>query len=655
MQRPAYAAVTAKPLDGSPEKGSLVRRLNIGPRLTLCFALIIAAMLAGNVVLLWQFQRARVGADRLSQVDHGLIVVLQAHTSLMSFYERVDALAHSQDTAGLVREAERLHAALLEDSRRRKEALGRLPSDAGVGLKVLPTLEAIEGALPEQLERITALANAKDWDAVRQRLARQVRPLETRIAELADSMDRDVSEERARASETIREAQRRILLIAPVTALLTLAFAALLGMGITRSITTPLGSLVEASNALGGGQFQHRVPIAGTDELARLGQAFNNTAGTLRGLYEAVSTREAYLAEAQRLSQTGSFGWNLATGELAWSDETYRIFEYSRSVTPTIEMVFQRTHPDDLGRVRRLVERISSGGTDWDVEHRLRMPGGAVKHVRAVAHAIQDSSGQLRFVGAVTDLTERKRSEEALRETQATLARVMRVTTLAEMAASIAHEVNQPLAAAVTDSKTCVRWLARDLPNVEEARAAAGRSARAATRAAEIIKRVRVLFKRETSQREPVDVNDVVGEIIHLMRNEAERNSVSIRAELASDLPKLPADRVQLQQVLMNLMGNGIEAMKGMHRPGELTLRSQRTDDGGLLVSVRDTGVGLGTGGADQIFQAFFTTKPEGTGMGLAISRSIIESHGGRLWAVGNEEGGATFSFTLPRGGDTPE
>lgn len=329
MQRPASAAHTAKAPDDPPETVSLVRRLNIGPRLTLCFGLIIAAMLAGNGVLLWQFQRARAGADRLSHVDHGLIVVLQAHTSLMSFYERLDALAHSQDTSGLLHEAELLQAALLENSRRTSEAFGRLQPDAGVGRRVLPTLGAIQGALPEQLERITALANAKDWDAVRQRLARQVRPLESRIAELADSMDREVSEERARASEIIRQAQRRILLIASTTAVLTLAFAALLGLGITRSITRPLGSLVEASGALGRGEFQHRVSIAGTDELARLGQVFNSAAGTLRSLYEAVSTREAYLAEAQRLSQTGSFGWNLATGELAWSEETFRIFEYS--------------------------------------------------------------------------------------------------------------------------------------------------------------------------------------------------------------------------------------------------------------------------------------------------------------------------------------
>jgi PAS domain S-box-containing protein len=633
---------------GTSADGARARQLNIGPRLTLCFVLIIAAMLAGNGVLLWQFQRARVAADRMSQADQELILVLQAHTSLMSFYEKVDALAQSRDTAGLVGETERLHAALLEDSRRRREAFGRLDPDAGANSTAASTLEVIQGALPEQLERITALARVKDWDGVRLRLARQVRPLESRVAALAESMDREVGEQRARAAEDIRQRRRRVFLSVPITAMLTLAFAGLLGLAITRSITGPLGRLVEASKALGRGEFQHRVPIDGTDELARLGQAFNDTAGMLRDLYAEVATREAYLAEAQRLSQTGSFGWNLATGELVWSDETFRIFGYSPAVRPTIELVVQRTHPDDVEPVRRLIERVTAGGTDWDIEHRLRMPDGAVKHVRAVAHAMRDSSGELRFVGAVTDLTARKQDEEALRQAHATLAHVTRVTSLGEMTVSIAHEVNQPLAAAITDSNTCLRWLAREPPQIEEARAAAARSLKAATRAADIIKRIRVLFKRGTPHRGRVDVNEAVREMMMLMRNEAERASVSIRAELPPDLPRASADRVQLQQVLMNLMSNGIEAMKGINGPGALTLRAQRTEDGYMQVSVSDTGVGLGPDDANRIFQPFFTTKAEGTGMGLAISRSIVESYGGRLWAAANAERGATFHFTLP-------
>jgi signal transduction histidine kinase/HAMP domain-containing protein len=631
------------------------RQLGLGPRLTVGFASIVVAMLAGNLVLLWQFYQVRTQADRLSGIDQELIVVLQAHTSLMSFYERLDALAHFQDTDRLVSEAERLQSALIEDNRRSRAAFGRLPPGAVTNPALLPMLEAIQGPLPEQLEEITALARAKDWGGVRLRLDRQVRPLESRIAVLAANTDREVAEQRGKALESIQQARRRVFLITPITALVTMVFAGLLGLTITRSITQPLGKLMEASKALGRGEFEHRVAIAGADELARLGRVFNETAGTLRELYEAVSTREAYLAEAERLSQTGSFGWNLATGELVWSDETFRIFECDRTSKPTVDLVLARTHPDDRAQLQHLVQQASSSGTDWDIEHRLLMPDGAVKHVRAVAHAVRDSSGRPGFVGAVMNLTERKRAEEALRHAQASLAHVTRVTTLGEMAASIAHEINQPLAAATTDSSTCLRWLARDPANVDEARLAATRTVKDVTRAVDIIKRVRALFRRGTPQREPVDVNDMIREMIVLMRNDAERFSISIRSELAADLPTVMADRVQLQQVVMNLMVNGVEAMKGRGGPGELTLQSQRSDGDQLLVSVSDTGVGLGSTSGDEIFQAFFTTKADGTGMGLAISRSIIESHGGRLWAAANQERGATFHFTVPRDGDASE
>jgi signal transduction histidine kinase len=218
---------------------------------------------------------------------------------------------------------------------------------------------------------------------------------------------------------------------------------------------------------------------------------------------------------------------------------------------------------------------------------------------------------------------------------------------MGELTASLAHEVNQPIAAAITNSNTCLRWLARDPPDLEEAREAASRAVKDATRAASIISRIRLLFKKGAHQRESVDVNEVIREMIVLLRSEADRYSVSMRADLAAELPKVTADRVQVQQVLMNLMLNGIEAMKDIGAKGELTIKSEQCDDGRPLISVSDTGVGLAPQQADQIFTAFFTTKPQGTGMGLSISRSIIESHGGRLWATANSGPGATFYFTL--------
>ncbi|MFZ0584231.1 MAG: ATP-binding protein [Candidatus Acidiferrales bacterium] len=246
------------------------------------------------------------------------------------------------------------------------------------------------------------------------------------------------------------------------------------------------------------------------------------------------------------------------------------------------------------------------------------------------------------------EIAERKQAEEALRQAQAELAHVNRVTTLGELTASLAHEVNQPIAAAVTDANTCLRWLTRDHPDLEEARAAAARVVKDAARAAEIISRVRLLFKKSAPERELIDVNDLIPKMIVLLHSEATRYEISVRAELAADLPRVIGDRVQLQQVIMNLVMNSIDAMKDVDGTRELAIRSQRTENEQVLVSVLDTGVGLPQQHANQIFNAFFTTKSHGTGLGLRISRSIVESHGGRLWAAENSPRGANFCFTLP-------
>jgi signal transduction histidine kinase len=241
-----------------------------------------------------------------------------------------------------------------------------------------------------------------------------------------------------------------------------------------------------------------------------------------------------------------------------------------------------------------------------------------------------------------------REERERLRQAHADLAHINRVTTMGELAASLAHEIKQPITAAAINARTCLRWLARDEPDMSEAREAASRLVTDVTRAADIINRVSFLFKKGALQHELVDVNEVIREMIVLLRNEAARYSILIRSELGEDLPRVMGDRIQLQQVFMNLMLNGIEAMKDMGVAGELTIKSQRTEDNQLLVSVIDTGVGLPPHQEDQIFNAFFTTKIGGTGMGLSISRSIVESHGGRLWATANSERGTTFHLSLP-------
>jgi len=660
---------------------------------------------------------------------------------------------------------------------------------------------------------------------------------------------------------------------------------------------------------------------------------------------EALRRSETYLAEAQGLSKTGSFGWRPSIGEIIWSEETFRIFEYDRTATPTVELVLQRVHPEDAAIVKQTIERASQTGNNFEHEYRLLMPDGSVKHVHVVARALNDESGSVEFVGAlmdvtaakqaegalrrsenylaeaqrlshtgswagapgpgeprywseecyrvlgfdphkelprletffqrihqddqarsieeleraarektgfefdyrivhpggeirdiltighpifspsgdlvefvgtVIDVTERKRAEalrdgeshilemiardsplekileqlvrvveaqfagllcsvllldedgqhvrhgaapslpgpytkaidglcigpkagscgtamyrrepvvvtdiledplwetyrdvagsyglracwstpilahsgqalgsfamyyreprspspaetralemathlagiaierklareerERLRQAQADLAHINRVTTMGELTASLAHEIKQPISAAVTDARTCLRWLRREEPDLSEARETASRVVTDVTRAAEIISRISLMFKKGALPRELIDVNELIREMTVLLRSEASRYSISIHGELADDLPKVMADRVQLQQVFMNLMLNGIDAMKETSGGSELAIKSE-IDDGQLLISVRDTGVGLPQEQGDQIFGAFFTTKDNGTGMGLPISRSIIESHGGRLWGTSNSGRGATFQFTLP-------
>jgi PAS domain S-box-containing protein len=331
----------------------------------------------------------------------------------------------------------------------------------------------------------------------------------------------------------------------------------------------------------------------------------------------------------------------------SWNTGAERLFGYAaeEAVGQNITLIIP---PDRRDEERAIVEQLTR---DERIDHfetvRMRKDGSLLD-VALTISPMKDAAG--RIVGAskmARDITERKRAEEALRQAQADLAHMSRVTTMGELTASLAHEIRQPISAAVTNAKTCLRWLGRDEPDVTEACEAASRLVKDVTRAADIIGRISSLFKKDALQRELVDVNELIREMIVLLRSEASRYSISIRTELDEGLPKVMADRVQLQQVLMNLMLNGIEAMVDMGTGGELTIKSQQGDNRQLLISVGDTGVGLEPEQAEQIFNAFFTTKPQGSGMGLPISRSIIESHGGHLWATSNSGPGATFQFTL--------
>jgi PAS domain S-box-containing protein len=482
---------------------------------------------------------------------------------------------------------------------------------------------------------------------------------------------------------------------------------------------------------------------------------------------------EAYLAEAQRLTHTGSWAWRVAGRDaLHLSEEWYRIYGFDpEKGPPAWEERLRRTHPEDRARWQGTIDRAIAEKSHYEVEFRILLPDATTKYIYTVGHPVLNASGDLvQFVGSSTDITERKRAEqatrllaaivesshdaivskslngvitswnkgaermfgysaeeavgrniiliipperhyeertivdqltrgervdyfetvrmrkdgsrldvsltispmkdasgrvvgasklarditerkraeEALHQAQTDLAHASRLTTMGEFTASLAHEVKQPIAAAVTDANTCLRWITRDEPDLKEAREAAWRIVKDAKRATEIIDRVRLLFKKGTPQRELVDVNEVAREMIVILGDEASRHFISVRTELAEDLPHVIGDRVQLQQVLMNLIVNGVDAMHDVDGPRELIIKSQPAENNELLLSVSDTGVGLPRHQADQIFNAFFTTKTHGTGMGLRISRSIVESHGGRLWVADNSPRGASFCFTLP-------
>jgi signal transduction histidine kinase len=370
---------------------------------------------------------------------------------------------------------------------------------------------------------------------------------------------------------------------------------------------------------------------------------------------------EAYLAEAQSLTHTGSWAWDPRTNKmLHCSEEVFRIYRLQpREGLPSFEMLLQRIHPDDRDRIRESTVESARQKIERLLEFRIVLPDGTLKYIESIRRPVLDGGGNVvEVIGTSIDVTERKRAEEQkerLHKLEAELAHVNRISVLGELAASLAHEIRQPVTAAVMNARACLRWLAHDPPDLEEARAAATSFEQDAIRAGEVMTRVRRFYKLEKdtpAQRELVDLNETIRQIAALLRNEAAQYSIPIKVVLANNLPQIVADRVQIQQVLMNLLLNAVEATKDtageLKTAAEITVESQLSAGGEVSIVIRDTGKGLPPEHADRIFDPFFTTKPQGTGMGLAISRSLVESYGGRLWASANLGPGATFHFTLP-------
>jgi PAS domain S-box-containing protein len=368
-------------------------------------------------------------------------------------------------------------------------------------------------------------------------------------------------------------------------------------------------------------------------------------------LTQQLRREQAYLAEAQSLTHAGSWACNFVTGQIFHlSDEALRIYGFDPSQDPVpFERLYRATHPEDEPALREKFYGAIQASRDYDLEYRIFRPDGTVRFLRSVGH--HNPSGEIgEYVGITMDVTERKHAEqerERLRQLEADLAHIHRVNMMGELAAALAHEIKQPISASITSANALLRWLAHDPPDLERVRAAATRIEQDGNRAADVINRLRSFYKKGAPpEREIVDVKEIIQEMIVLLSDEAVRHSITILSEIDAETPNILADRVQLQQVFMNLMLNAIEAMKDAG--GQMTIKSGLNQDNQLLISISDTGVGLPLENAERIFDAFHTTKPQGTGMGLAITRSIMESHGGRIWATANHGAGATFHFTLP-------
>jgi PAS domain S-box-containing protein len=355
-----------------------------------------------------------------------------------------------------------------------------------------------------------------------------------------------------------------------------------------------------------------------------------------------------YLAEAQRLSYTGSFGWNVTTGEIFWSEQAYEIFEHDPTSPPNIETVRQRVHPEDMHVFEQLLREVGNTVDTFDIKHRLMFPDGRIKYLHVVAHGAEGQPDNRQFIGAVMDITRTKLTEVQLQQAQNELARASRITALGELSASIAHEVGQPLAAIVTNGEACLRWLRRRPLNMEEIEGCVTQMTDEGNRAADIVQRVRMLMKGAPPERTPIAMNEIIGEAAALIRMEIERHEGNLVLSLAPDLPMVLADRIQLQQVLINIIANGIQSMAAVAGKREMVVVSALDPDGHVIVSVRDSGTGISEQSLPRLFDAFFTTRSTGMGMGLAICSSIIESHGGQIWAANNLDGGSTFSFSLP-------
>lgn len=396
-------------------------------------------------------------------------------------------------------------------------------------------------------------------------------------------------------------------------------------------------------------ELDHRVAQR-TAELAQANEDLRKEIAHRRRAEEQLRRSEEFLTEGQKLSSVGNFSWLVATDEMKWSVQLYRIFEFELGIPVTFELIGSRVHPDDHLLIFDMIGKAQRGVSDFEYEQRLLMPDRSIKYLHLIGHRSRDEQGRWEYIGAVQDVTQRRVADEALGKARSELANVARVSSLGVLTASIAHEVNQPLSGIITNASTCLRMLSAEPPNVEGACETARRAIRDGNRAADVIARLRTLYSKKDLAPESMDLNEATREVTSLSLSELQGKRVILRHELAEDLPSVIGDRLQLQQVILNLLRNAADAMSGIEdRPRELLVKTECDEGDRVRLSVKDAGVGFTPQAADKLFEAFFTTKSDGMGIGLSVSRSIIEAHRGRLWAMPNSGPGATFSFSIPR------
>ena len=619
-------------------------------RLIACFISIVFLIVAADAVAVWQYSQIEALAQRVAKTDQISDAVVRIHLDVYSFRDKLTALASTHDIQQFSSETGAIRRSFLERVDLTEQMLSATP-DIGRDTRIFNALESLSVTLLSQLDTAVQLANAGEWNAVQLRAAIEIPALIEFSSSLVERVDQEAQQQRSKVLEDAQQARHRFFIIVPIAGLLTLLAAAALGWYVTRAVTGPLSVLTASAKALAHGDFQHQVNVRGNNELAVLGNAFNYASQQLQQLYEDLRRSERELRGV--INTVPAHVWSASPdGAVDFVNE--RLLQFvglsSRDVLGwTWESVI---HSDDRAKYVSNWRAAVNDGHSIESEIRVRRSDGQYRWFFLRNVPLRDEAGRvIKWYGSAIEINDLKRAEEErerLRQLESELAHIHRVTIMGELAASIAHEIKQPITAATTNANTCLRWLGREQPDIAEAREAASRIIQNVTRASDVITRIRVLFKKGQQEREWIDVNEVISEMITLLRSDPEARAISIHTELAPGLPQVLADRVQLQQVFMNLLRNGIDAIHEADTVGGLTVKSQKNGADELLISVSDTGIGLPPEREDKVFDAFFTTKPQGTGMGLSICRSIIESHGGHLWATGNPDRGTTFQFTLP-------